>query len=271
MSYLFRSLFALNVALLPAIPSAAHEFWIDPLDYTISPGDQLEAHIRVGSNYDGTSLVYLPRNFSRFEVAIGEELIPVDGRMGARPALQMDAPGEGLAVVIYEATDNIVNWDEWERFVGFCEHKDFTEVLDRHLERGLPLTGFSESYTRHVKSLVAIGDGAGEDREFGLQTEFVALANPYTDDLSDGMPVRLLLEGEPRRDVQVELWDRDPDGEISVVKYRTDQDGEALLPVEPGHVYMADSVTMLELDPEMPDDPVWHSLWASLTFEVPAE
>jgi len=271
MSYLARSFIALNLALLPAVPSAAHEFWIDPVAYEISADDRIEAHLRVGSNYDGTSMVYLPRNFSRFDVALGDDLIPVEGRMGARPALQMDAPGEGLAVVLYEATNNIVNWDEWDRFAGFCEHKDFTEVLDRHVARGLPESGFTESYTRHAKSLVAIGAGAGADREFGLRTEFVALANPYADDVSGGLPVRLLLEGEPRRDVQVELWDRAPDGDISVVKYRTDQAGEALLPVAPGHIYMADSVVMLEVEPESAGDPVWHSLWASLTFAVPAE
>ncbi|MGR3640587.1 MAG: DUF4198 domain-containing protein, partial [Alterinioella nitratireducens] len=61
------------------------------------------------------------------------------------------------------------------------------------------------------------------------------MANPYTDDLSDGFPVLVLLEGEPRADVQVELFDRDPDGEVTVTLHRTDAEGRAVLPVEPGH------------------------------------
>lgn len=270
MHHLVRTLFALNLALLPAIPGAAHEFWIDPLAFTIGADQPLEARLRVGQNFEGVSLSYLPRNFTRFEVAFGDDVTEVEGRLGQNPALEMDAHGEGLAVVLYETTDNTLTYDEWDRFLRFAEHKDFPDIEARHLARGLPMTGFTESYSRHVKSLVAVGDGAGSDREFGLRTEFVALANPYTDDLSGGLPVQLLLEGEPRSNVQVELWDRDPEGAVTVTLHRTDADGRVTLPVEPGHVYMADSVTLLEVEPTADSAAVWHTLWASLTFQVPA-
>lgn len=269
MPKLIPTLFAANLALLTAFPSAAHEFWLEPLDFTISPGAQIEANLRVGQDFDGALLSYIPRNFTRFEVAVGGRVLPVEGRMGEKPALQMAAPGDGLAVILYETTDTTLTYDSWDVFARFVTHKDFAGVLERHVARGLPETGFSELYSRHVKSLVAVGDGAGQDREFGLRTEFVALANPYTDDVSGGLPVQLLLEGVPRVDVQVELWERAPDGTVTVAVLRTDSAGQTLLPVTPGHIYMADAVTMLELTPEAPRDPVWMSLWASLTFEVP--
>lgn len=271
MHHLIRTLFALNLALLPAIPSAAHEFWIEPLDFAVGSDDPLEARLRVGQGFDGVSLSYLTRNFTRFDLAFGEDVTPVEGRLGQNPALDVDEHGEGLAVVLYETTDSSLTYDEWDRFLRFAEHKDFADIEARHTARGLPMTGFVESYSRHAKSLIAVGDGAGADREYGLRTEFVALANPYTDDLSGGFPVLVLLDGAPRADAQVELFDRNADGEVTITLHRTDADGRAVLPVTPGHVYLADAVTLQEVVPSEDSTAVWHTLWASLTFEVPAQ
>ena len=63
-----------------------------------------------------------------------------------------------------------------------------------------------ETYRRYAKSLVAVGDGKGSDRDVGLDTEIIALANPYTDDVSGGLPVLVTLYGEPRKDAQVETY-----------------------------------------------------------------
>ncbi|MGI3184715.1 DUF4198 domain-containing protein [Nioella aestuarii] len=271
MHHLIRTLFALNLALLPAVPSAAHEFWIEPLEFAVGPDDTLEARLRVGQEFDGVSMSYLSRNFTRFELAFGADITPVEGRLGQNPALSVEDHGQGLAVVLYETTDNTLTYDEWDRFLRFAAHKDFPDIEARHLGRGLPMTGFTESYSRHAKSLIAVGDGAGEDREYGLRTEFVALANPYTDDLSGGFPVQLFLDGEPRADAQVELFDRDADGEVTITLHRTDADGRAVLPVTPGHAYLADAVTLQEVTPNDNSNAVWHTLWASLTFEVPAQ
>lgn len=258
------------IALLGALPSAAHEFWIDPIDYFVAPEETIVANLRVGQRFEGSAMSYIPRNFSRFEVAQGSGVMPVQGRLGDRPALNRSAGDDGLAVVLYETTDTVLTYDDWAVFERFTTHKDFAEVMERHRARGLPQTGFREVYTRHAKSLIAVGAGAGRDRAFGLRTEFVALANPYTDDVTGGLPMRLYFEGAPRVDVQVELWDREPDGTVSVTVHRTDYRGDVLLPVQPGHIYMADAVTMIETQPEEPRNAVWHSLWASLSFAVPA-
>ena len=270
MACLGRFLFALNMALVPAIPGSAHEFWIAPEAYSIAPEDVLEARLRVGQDFEGVSMSYLTRNFSRFDISIGNEIAPVEGRLGQNPALSVEGHGAGLAIVLHETTPRTVHYDEWDRFMRFAEHKDFADIEARHVARGLPMSDFTESYTRHAKSLIAIGDGAGEDREFGLRTEFVALANPYTDQLEDGFPVLLLLDGEPRANVQVELFDRAPDGEVTVTLHGTDGEGRAVLPVEPGHEYLVDAVALLPVEPESEGDPVWHTVWASLTFALPA-
>ena len=62
---------------------------------------------------------------------------------------------------------------------------------------------------------------------------------------------------------------KSPEGEVEITLLRTDAEGVALLPVTPGQVYLADAVVVRPLEPVAEDDPVWESLWASLTFKVP--
>jgi hypothetical protein len=201
---------------------------------------------------------------------MGETTIPVEGRLGDMPAMNMALPGEGLAVVIHETKGDSLRYRERALFEGFVAEKDLGDVLARHAVRGLPELEFRESYTRYAKALVAIGNGAGQDAEVGLHTEIIALANPYTDDVSAGFPVRLLYKGAPRADAQVELFARQPDGAVSTSTHRTDAAGEAVLPVSPGVEYLVDAVVMEDTGNDNPAaGPVWHSAWASLSFKVP--
>lgn len=258
------------LALFAAAPAMAHEFWISPPDYTVAPGDPLVADIRVGQEFSGSAYSFVEQNFNRFEVIGPSGPVDVTGRAGDRPALNMSAPEEGLMIVVHETTTYTLTYSEWQKFVNFATHKDFTHVLDEHREKGLPDTGFVEAYIRYAKSLVAVGDGAGSDKVVGLRTEIVAGKNPYTDDLSDGFPVQVLLDGAPRAGAQVELFERGPDGTVTISLHRTDAEGNALLPLRPDSEYLVDAVAMEYLDPPGKAGAVWRSLWASLTFHTPA-
>ena len=263
---------ALVASALTAFSANAHEFWLSPERYEIAPGETLQARLRVGEEFSGASYIYFPGRFARFEVILGDATLPVEGRVGDDPALAMAAPGEGLAIVVHETTDSKLTYREWEKFTAFVAHKDFPGVLEAHAARGLPETGFVETYRRYAKALIAVGEGAGADRAVGLETEIVALANPYTDDTSSGLPLQVLRKGAPRANAQLELFDRAPDGSVTVTLHRTDADGRVTVPVAPGHEYLADAVI---LDDTGNDDPeagaVWHSLWAALTFAVPGD
>ncbi|MDJ0821087.1 MAG: DUF4198 domain-containing protein [Paracoccaceae bacterium] len=257
------------LALCLAAPVAAHEFWIDPTAYVVDPSAPLVAEIRVGENFKGSAYGYVPPNFRRFDLVMGRSVLPVEGRAGDRPALNMAVKGEGLVTVVHVTRDLNLRYTDWQKFINFTTHKDFTWALEQHLDRGLPQTGFRERYSRHGKSLMAVGDGKGRDKKVGLLTEIVALANPYTDDMARGFPVQVLYENKPRRDVQVELFERAPNGSVDVTLHRTDNRGRVTLPVKPGHAYLVDAVVMRPLEAKTENDPVWESLWASLTFEVP--
>lgn len=225
------------------------------------------ADLRNGQNFSGANQVYFARRTRRFNVTQGAQTSAYQGRMGDLPAFQLDQANQGLLIITHETAPETLTYETWEKFQTFVDHKGFTNIAQRHQDRNLPDQGFAETYTRHAKSLIGVGDGTGSDSLQGLETEFVALANPYTDDLSLGMPVQVFYQGEPRFPAQIEVFERGPDGEVLVFLQSTDSQGRALIPVKSGHTYLLDAV-VLRPAPES-EDPVWESLWATLTFATP--
>ena len=268
-----RSLILAGCFACMSISAKAHEFWIYPKDHQVQPGELVQAMLQVGQGFKGNSQPFLPPQFRRFDVALGDKVIAAPGRAGDRPALQMSTGQEGLLVVIHQTTDTVLTWDEYQKFVDFVKHKDAEWTLAAHDARGLDREGIREVYSRYAKSLIAVGHGRGEDRAYGLLTEIVALENPYTGDMSDGIDVRVLFEGKPRAEAQVEIFDEAPDGSVTIATVKTNGDGVAVVPVTPGHRYMLDAVVLREPTPAMAAERnvEWESLWANLTFGVPTQ
>jgi len=263
---LFRLVFATWCAICASI-ATAHEFWIEPESYMVDASDNLVARLKNGQNFEGISLAYFDRNIVRFEVVSGDATRPVEGRMGDNPALDIPAQDTGLTIVLHETTPSFVTYREWEKFQKFADHKDFPDIDARHEANGFEPPPFKERYSRHAKALIAVGDGTGADRAFGLKTEFVALTNPYAPGFDNTMRVQVLYEGAIRRYAQVEVFDRNPEGAIAVSLHRTDADGIAAIPVSRGHDYLLDAVVLRPAKDR--DDAVWETFWAALTFAVP--
>lgn len=249
----------------------AHEFWIEPKAHQIAPGSDVVASLRVGTEFEGSDQPYIPGNFVRFQFAQNGKAFKVPGVVGDRPAVNFEAETEGLMVLIHQTSNLGLTWDDWEKFENFLRHKDAEWALEEHLAKGLSQEKVREVYSRYAKSLVAVGAGAGKDVVAGLATELVALENPYTDQISDGLQVGLLYKGKPRRGAQVEVFERAPGGEVRIFTARTNAKGVANVPVRPGHSYMLDAVVLRRPQGQPADGPPfqWESLWANLTFAVP--
>ena len=265
---LLRSFIPVIALVLATVPVAGHELWIEPVVPWVEPEGRIEAHLVNGELFGGTRLSYLPGRIERFELHLGDSAVPVDGRIGDVPALSMPALGAGLHVALYQSGPATLRYDSYDKLGAFAAHKDLGDIAAMNAARGLPAAPVTETYRRFSKALIAVGDGAGEDRRFGLETEFVALDRPAA-----GAPMRLQLFGPdgPRADVQAELFDRAPDGTVAVTLLRTDAAGIVTLRPEAGHDYMADSVIL-----RIPDAAVaaetgadWETLWANIVFRLP--
>ena len=246
----------------------AHESWLEPQQYQVETGGDLTADLKNGQKFTGSTLAYFKSNIIRFDMIMSDTLVPVEGRLGNIPALATTAPAvDGLLVLVYQSTPSSLKYSEWQKFMDFAAHKDFKTAEADHTAAGWPQQDFREVYTRYIKSLVGVGNGEGADVVTGMETEFVALTNPYSATFDGTMQVQVLYQAQPRADAQVEIFHRDPKGEVVVTTTRTDDQGVASIPVTPGSEYLLDAVV---LRPYAGDkDAVWETLWAALTFKVP--
>jgi len=262
---------AFCLGLLAAGAATAHELWIEPLDYTVAPGASVQAALVNGQDFGGTEVAFFPLRIARFGLILGPNEVLVTGRMGDRPALTMPPLGDGLHIAVYQSSGDILTYESYAIFARFVEHKAFPRWIHRtHRDRGLPEVGFSEFYTRYSKALIAVGAGEGADRRLGLETELVALDNPYQG-TPETIRVQAFYQDAPRADAQIELFDKAADGTVAITYWRTGDDGIAVVPVTPGHSYLVDAVVLrVPSDAVMADTgAVWESLWAALTFGVP--
>ena len=251
--------------------SLSHEVWLDAGEFQVETSETLTAELKNGQNFVGGGLIYNPRSFTRFDVLTTDGLTPVPGTIGDRPALSLPAQPEGLQVISYESTVSTLTYKEWDKFQTFADHKDFADIKKRHNARGLPQTDFMEAYTRHVKMLACVGNCEGQDTATGLETELVALANPYQLAPNSPLPVQLLLDGAPQPDRQIEIFARAPDDTVEIITTRTDNNGVAEIMVLPDTTYLLDAVTLRipSEERQAKTNAVWDTLWAALTFQTP--
>ena len=248
----------------------AHEFWIEPEQYVVDTKSMIRASLRIGDDFEGSTVAYHKGSTNRFDLVIQGRSEEIKPRLGDDPALVLEAKNSGLHVVIHQSSISTLTYTKWEKFQSFADNKDFKNIQKRHQERGLADKHFVEAYSRYSKSLIAVGDGAGDDQQSDLEIELVAMQNPYTSDLSDGIEVAGYYQGRPQANTQIELFEKSPNGEVTVSLHRTDDRGVVTLPVKQEHHYLADMVVLREPAKSLTKErrAVWETVWASLTFST---
>lgn len=270
------SAFSLSATLLfITTTTQAHEFWIEPHDFTLASGQPLQADIKVGQKLVGNTHAFAPDHFERFDVIQKDNSAPVQSRTGAYPAVDEKGLIDGLIVLAYASTPRSLRYNTITagKFQPFLKKEGIPWVIERHQQRGLPKKGFTEAYSRFAKSLIKSGSGDGEDQATGLEFELVLLTNPYTETDKD-LVIQVLWEGKPLSGAQLTAFfkpQQSPDDGIVHVRYKTDRQGIASIPrpVTKG-IMLLNAVHMIEPDAKtiLKTGAVWESLWASTTFAI---
>ena len=262
----------LIISLSLGAPNAhAHELWLDSKEFQPPEDGKVEIELRNGQNFRGLNLPYFNKSVKQFFWVQNGERHNVKSRLGDVPAMTTSIKNEGLVLVVYESTPESITYNKWEKFIDFIKHKDFPEAEKSHIVRGLPQTGFKETYHRYSKALIGLGHSKGHDSNFGLETEFVAQTNPYVDFANADFIAHLLYQQLPRKNTQVEVFERDPEGTVSKFMLRTDENGRVSVPIKPNFDYLLDAVVLREATPRTNKGAVWESLWAAMTFSVPSK
>ena len=269
-----RALKALAAALLFAgpilgSPGVAHEFWLEPKEFRLEPGERLVARGLVGETLAGEELGYYPEATERLDLTLGAQTAPVGGAPEQVPAVDAQTLGEGLHVLRFQSANYQVSYPTFEKFETFLDEWDFDWALAEHAAREFPRENVREVYFRYAKALVAVGDGEGADRPLGMPIELVALDNPYLAKPGDMLEIELRFGDAPLADGRVKHFHRAPDGTVEMTRLRSDAAGRIRVPATPGfHLINAVYLDLASERMQMFLGASWQSLWASLTYGV---
>jgi len=248
-------------------PIAAHEYWIDPIEYVLSAGDELVADVRNGENFAGVSFPYDPQRYKRFYLVGDNQRFPVKSRLGDTPALKVALKKPGLYSVILQSTQRALQYDTLEKFRDFLTYHNLQQVEEVHRQRGLPDSNIQERYYRFAKSLVQVGE-ADDELHVALQPqkllfELVPLNNPYAK--GNNLRLQLLFQQRALADAQVEVFHNvGGGGQVTRKVANTNSLGEVTVDISEAGEYLINAVQLIQ---PRQAGAHWESLWASITFE----
>jgi cobalt/nickel transport protein len=271
----FRSVAAIAAGLaLAVMPGgtgrpAAHEFWLEPVDFHPARSDRLVADGWVGQDLDGEKLGYFPESTVHFDLARGAESAAVTGQPGQVPAVDLPLAGDGLHVLRFQSANYQVTYPTLAKFEAFLEEWDQTWALQARADRDLPAENIREVYFRYAKALIDVGSGDGADPGFGMPLELVALTNPYAEPAAVAVELELRFKGAPLPGATVKVFRRGQQGGVEVRRMKTDASGRVSVPSNPGF-HLVNAVHLAEASPRMQMflGASWQSLWASITYDV---
>ena len=254
-----------------SIRANAHEFWIEPTQYQLND-DLINAHLRVGQEFQGMVLMYNPQDFKTFKILSGSKnkKEKIKGILGDVPAINITTNLDNLLIIYHETKDKYVDYKKFQKFEDFVNEKGYQHLINTHFEKGFPESNFIESYRRYAKSLITLNGSEGKDKKTGLLFEFVLDQNPYKELNSKQMSGVLYYKKKPLKKNLVTIFSKYKNTKLSIVNTITDDKGKFTFDIEPGREYLLDSVVIysLKADPEK-NEPIWHSDWASTTFLIP--
>ena len=256
--------------LTTSVPALSHQFWLEPDNAIVMPGERAIIHIFIGSDFKGEELGNFPEMQQTVDLFAGGESYNIPGRIGDIPAFKFRSELPGLHVLRYQSIENVVTYDSYDLYLTFLKEAEREDLAAVHDARGLPRDGITEVFIRYAKALIAVGEGTGADHFTGMPFELVAMDNPYQSD-ADALTFALLLDGKPAAEAALHLFIRKPDGTIDTrIRLRSDGQGLVEVPItEPGF-YMLNAIHILPATPQMEtlQKANWQSLWASITFAV---
>ncbi|HEY0035570.1 MAG TPA: DUF4198 domain-containing protein, partial [Longimicrobium sp.] len=193
---------ALIAVLATATALFAHDFWLVPDAFRVTPGGWIEVRGQTSSRFPTSeSAVALDRVAdARVISAAGEETIRNLSVAGTSLLLRSRPTTPGQRIVAVRLHPRSVR-ESAESFRRYLELEGAPEALERYGREGLlPRTdSVTRRYAKYAKTFVEVGEGGPRafERVAGHPLEFVPLADPATVRLGDTLPVRLLYRGRP--------------------------------------------------------------------------
>jgi len=283
--------------LLLAPRPAAHDFWIQPSNFRPEASERVAVQLMVGEAGQGQPVARDDARIVRFAM-IGPGAgsgppraeLPIAGQDGHDPAGWVRTGTTGQIVLVYTNTPARSEMTA-EKFEAYLREEGLDSIVAQRAERGASDKPAREIYRRCAKALLDVRDADGRyadpSQHFALALkegsfripaklplELVPEADPFQlateDEKLEPLPIVLLLDGQPLAGTLVRALRLDPGSPPDEQRpsARTGADGRCRLALPGPGRWLVTAVHMRDAPADANAD--YESLWASLSFEVPA-
>ena len=249
-----------------ASPVRAHDTWLLPAQSRVEPGASVSLGMTSGMDFPKDESAIAANRVGRSGVRVGDAERPFarqeEGEQALRLAVELPRPGIATAWIELAPRTIDLTPDDVAHYLE--EIGAPAAVLARWQAMPEPRR-WRESYRKHVKTFVRVGDGAS-DRSWaepvGSPLELVPEQDPTAFRAGDQLTVRLLRGGAPASGLTVAMVRA---GEPAAVHRQTGADGRASFTLEHEGWYL---VRATDVRPATGKDLDWESDFATLTLEV---
>ena len=259
-----RRLACAAALLLAAAGARAHDFWIEPSTFHPAPGATVAVGLRVGQDFIGDPVPRASAFIAAFTVRQDGKDDAIGGSDHIDPAGFFRAEGDATAIISYASTGAYIELPAAE-FEDYLRLYGLDDIVASRAARGEGSKLGRERFFRYAKALLTGRvPSSAVARPLGLDYEIV----PDDDPTAQLAPFHghILYEGKPLADtLVVALLHGQPGVHIEA---RSDAQGAFTLSLPRPGIWLIKSVHMVRASWFAGED--WDSLWASLTFEVPA-
>lgn len=232
-----RSLFAalgLIAGLIETLPARAHDFWVQPEAYWVTPAAGTPLTLLVGHGPQRQRSPIPSSRITRFEAVglhgLGVDLRPLLRLRGRADdgTVTLDEPGAYVLVLQTDARARCllpaIRFNDYLRVEGLTPALAFRERTHRMGADG------SEAYSRQAKTILQVGTHTDAQpqvtRALGLLLEIVLDVDPYAEPLAGKLPVHVIYKGLRLPGALVKLTNLEHDSE-PVETHITDRAGRA--------------------------------------------
>jgi uncharacterized GH25 family protein len=256
---------------------AAHDFWLQPSEYWISPDAVTSFTLQVGHGPFRQRSPIPARRITRFQ-AIAPRGAVVDLHERLRPGgaaedgdFRLKIPG--AYVLVLQTDDGAQTHLPSIRFNDYLKVEGLTPALEKRARLHRMDADGSERYSRCAKSIVQVGPpGAGSQgqvsKPVGLPLEIVPEASPYGVPRSASLPVRVIYAGRPLAGALVKLTNLKDDASPFEM-HLTDRDGRASFTMPNSGTWLL-NVIWTKVSPRS-DETDFDTIFSSLSFGFPSD
>jgi len=243
----------------------AHETWMTPSTFSAKLGEEVRLDVSSGMAFPRLENPIKPSRVAKVSYRLARKEAVLKGLKTSDTSLIMRQafPMNGVAAVWLDLNPKNIDLTDAE-VAEYLDEIDATEAIRATWARQKGRMAWKESYRKHAKTFVAIGDANG-DRSWavgvGQALELVPTTDPLTVTVGGEFTVELQAGSKPLLNVPIGLL---IEGSPTRVFRTTDDDGRATFPIARGGRAMLFAVRLIPST----DGLSWTSDFCTMTFEI---